>query len=104
MPWNGCLHIGPVKGLRSVALAFGWLLARGESGQYNDPQANTTALGSVTGPIWKYPFNNIIEVVVVAVVVVVIEVCCITQFHSTLSSLRNLNAKESIMQVFFFIY
>ena len=42
-------------GLQMVVLALGFA-----SVQYSNPQANTTALGPVTGPIWKHPFNNII--------------------------------------------
>ena len=48
---------------RPVVLAFGWLhwsYASLLHGQYSNPKANTTALGPVTGSIWKHPFNSII--------------------------------------------
>ena len=41
--------------LRMAVMALGFT-----SGQYSNPQANTTALGSVTRPVLNHQFNNII--------------------------------------------
>ena len=41
-------------GLRIVVMAWGVA-----SGQYSNPQTNTTGQEPVTGPMWKHPFHDI---------------------------------------------
>ena len=53
MAWNG-FHTDPVIGPQPVVLAFdGCIGPRLHSGQYSNPQANTTALGPVPFPVWN---------------------------------------------------